>query len=99
VDKSLNDDQTKSRFSFRKGAYQILKIQKKPMSALEILQYGISNNIFNLNGKNRPKTPRNSIAAQLYLDMKKRGNNSWFVKCGPGVFGLKEWKTSKQITD
>jgi len=43
--------------------------------------------------KNRPKTPRNSIAAQLYLDMKKRGNNSWFVKCGPGVFGLKEWKT------
>jgi len=50
-DKGFTDDQAKSRFSFRKGAYQILKIQKKPMSALEILHYGISNSIFNLNSK------------------------------------------------
>jgi len=58
------------------------------MGAIDIVQKGLSTGIFtNLSGK----TPQNTLAALLYVDIKKNGDKSEFTKVGPGKFGLKEF--------
>lgn len=78
--------------SLRKGALHILQTHKKAMTGGEILQIGLASGMFpNINGK----TPENTLRAQLYTDMKKKGENSKFVLSGRGLFGLREWDSSK----
>jgi len=79
--------------SLRKGALHILQTHKKAMTGGEILQIGLASGMFpNINGK----TPENTLRAQLYTDMKKKGENSKFVLSGRGLFGLREWESKSQ---
>jgi len=76
--------------TFRNGAIEILRNNGRPMSAIDIVQKGLSSGIFsNLSGK----TPQNTLAALLYVEIKKNGALSEFTKVGPGKFGLKEFAT------
>jgi hypothetical protein len=42
--------------------------------------------------RTRGLTPQNTLGAQLYVDLKRKGDKSPFVQLGKNRFGLREWK-------
>jgi DNA-directed RNA polymerase delta subunit len=76
--------------SFKNAAYQVLKMENKPLSIQEITKIAKKKNLFASSGK----TPEATMGAQLYTDIKKFGYNSPFVQLGKNKFGLREWDIS-----
>ncbi len=78
--------------SFIKAAYQILKKTEKPLSAKKITEIAVKDGLIETKGK----TPIATMSAIIYMDIKKKGDNSLFTKSGKGQFGLKEWTEKRE---
>ena len=79
-----------SDMTFGEAAYQVLKQVGKPLSASEIASVALEQRFISTLGK----TPTATMGARLYVDIKKKGNESKFVKVNPGIFALREWSQS-----
>ena len=66
------------------AVYEVLKISKKPMKVSELLVEITSRGLWQPNGN----TPKDSVGASLYEDIKKKGAKSRFAKVGHGYFTL-----------
>jgi len=75
-----------SNMSFAEAAYQVLKQVGKPLSANEVTSIALEQGIISTAGK----TPSATMSAQLYVDIKRKGNGSKFVKVNKGKFALRE---------
>ena len=76
--------------SFVNVAYKVLKEKRSPLTAKEITEIGLGKGLIETKGK----TPEATLGARIYVDIKKKGRDSLFVKVAAGRFGLKEWQTS-----
>ncbi|MDD3632353.1 MAG: winged helix-turn-helix domain-containing protein [Candidatus Syntrophosphaera sp.] len=76
--------------SFKDAAYQVLKLENKPLSIQKITEIAMKRNLFTSSGK----TPEATMGAQLYTDIKRLGDQSPFVQLGKNKFGLREWDIS-----
>jgi len=78
-----------SKLSFKKAALKILERTNKPMTAAEITKIAVDENLIDSIGE----TPEATMAAQIYVDIKK-DKNSPFRKIGKGLFILKKKSNS-----
>ncbi|HPZ78740.1 MAG TPA: HTH domain-containing protein [Bacillota bacterium] len=69
----------------RDAVIQVLQEAGKPLYITEITQRILSKNLWSTKGK----TPANTVAALLYTDIKRNGEQSPFVLVAPGTFGLR----------
>ena len=76
--------------TFSEAAYQVLKQVGKPLNANEITAVALKQGIVSTAGK----TPSATMGARLYVDVKRKGNDSKFVKVNRGKFALREWSQS-----
>ena len=72
--------------SVREAAIQVLREVGQPLTAQQITEYLLSQGLWQTQGK----TPHATVAAQLYTDIKKRGNASPFMQVGPNAFALRD---------
>jgi len=86
-EKSQQEQKFFRKSSFKNAAYQVLKLENKPLSIQEITEIAKKKNLFTSSGK----TPEATMGAQLYTDIKKFGNKSTFVQLGKNKFALREW--------
>lgn len=75
-----------------KAAKEVLKSAGKPMHADEITDQIISKGLWNTKGK----TPEATVSAQLYWDIKKKGEQSDFELVSPQTFTLRKSDTHSQ---
>jgi len=75
------------RGNFKYAAYEVLKIENRPLSIQKITTIAKKKDLFTSKGK----TPEATMGAQLYMDIKRLGNQSMFVQLGKNKFGLREW--------
>ncbi|MCD6093280.1 MAG: winged helix-turn-helix domain-containing protein [Candidatus Omnitrophica bacterium] len=73
--------------SFKSAAYQVLKLENKPLSIQKITEIAKKRNLLTSTGK----TPEATMGAQLYMDIKKLDDKSLFIQLGKNKFGLREW--------
>lgn len=66
------------------AAYEVLKMAKRPMKVSELLEEMTGRGLWQASGA----TPKDSVGASLYDDIKKQGEKSRFVKVGHGYFAL-----------
>jgi DNA-directed RNA polymerase delta subunit len=83
-----------SNITFAEAAYQILKQVGKPLSANEITSVALEQGMISTVGK----TPSATMSARLYVDIKRKGNDSKFVKVNKGKFALREWPGFPTVT-
>jgi restriction system protein len=76
--------------TFAAAAYQVLKQAGKPLSINEITSVALEQGMISTVGK----TPSATMSAQLYVDIKRKGNSSKFIKVNKGKFALREWSES-----
>ena len=76
-----------SNVTFADAAYQILKNVGKPLGANEITSLALKQELISTKGK----TPSATMGARLYVDVKRKGIESKFVKVNRGRFALREW--------
>ena len=76
-----------SNITFADAAYQILKQVGKPLSGNDITSIAVKQKMISTVGK----TPSATMRAILYVDVKRKGNKSKFVKANRGKFALKGW--------
>ena len=76
-----------SNITFGEAAYQVLKQVGGPLSANEITSVALEQGIISTAGK----TPSATMGARLYVEIKRKGDESKFVKVDRGKFGLREW--------
>lgn len=72
--------------SVKQAAIHVLQAAGKPLTAQEISDRVLSQGLWQTAGK----TPHATVAAQLYTDIKKHGNDSPFVQVGPNTFSLRD---------
>jgi hypothetical protein len=70
--------------SFIQSAIQILRNSKSPLTPKEITDIALKNNILKTSGK----TPVATMGAQIYMDIKRKGTKSYFIKTARGQFLL-----------
>lgn len=78
--------------TFKEAAYFILKREKRPMTAREIVEIALKEKLI----KTSSKSPDRDLAIQIYDDIRLNGENSPFVKVGRGLFGLREFYEQKR---
>jgi len=76
------------KLSFLKAAYEILKRENKPLTPEKITEIALKDKLIESSGK----TPERTMGAQIYVDIKRKGKKSKFIKIGKRLFGLREWK-------
>ena len=81
--------------SVRKAAKEVLKSAGKPLHADEITELMISKGLW----KTKGKTPAATVSAQLYRDIKKKGEKSDFELVSPQTFTLRKFDIHSQDTD
>jgi restriction system protein len=69
------------------AVYYILKKAGYPLSLKEITRLIFEEELIQSSGK----TPLDSIGARIYIDIKKKGEQSKFLKLGHSVFSLREF--------
>lgn len=77
------------KLSFKEAAIKILKEAEEPLSAKEITEIALDEELIETTGA----TPKATMAAQLYTDINKN-SSSKFKKVGKGMFALKKQKES-----
>jgi len=73
--------------SFKEAAYKVLKSKNTPLNIQNLTAIAIEKGVLKTSGR----TPKASMGAQLYMDLKKLKNKSVFVQLGKNRFGLREW--------
>lgn len=86
-EKNLNESELFKSGSFKGAAHKVLKSANKPLSVQEITNTAIKENLFSSSGK----TPKATMGAQLYTDIKRLGEKSLFVQLAKNRFGLRDW--------
>lgn len=85
--------------TFKQSAIEILREAKKPLHYTEITRLALESGILETEGA----TPEATMAAQLIMDIKNKGEGSDFVKTVPGTFTLnpnkKEIKQTLKIVE
>jgi len=76
--------------TFAEAAYQVLKQAGRPLRANQITSLALEQGMISTAGK----TPAATMGAILYVDIKKKGDGSKFVKSDRGGFALREWLES-----
>lgn len=76
--------------TFAEAAYQVLKQVGKPLSANEITSVALEKGMISTGGK----TPFATMSARLYVDIKRKGDDSKFAKVNRGKFALREWSVT-----
>ncbi len=71
--------------SVRQAAMQVLRDAGRPLTVQEIARRTLGRGLW----QSRGKTPHATVAARLYTDIKKNGDQSPFVHAGPQTFGLR----------
>ena len=69
------------------AAEKVLNEAAQPLHYKEITRQILSQNFWQTEGK----TPDQTVNARIAVDIKKKGENSRFVRTSPGVFGLRKW--------
>lgn len=72
--------------SVKEAAARVLKGAGQPLTAQEITSRILSKGLWRTKGK----TPAATVSAQIYTDIKKRGNSSPFRQVGPNTFALRD---------
>ena len=67
---------------FTEAAYKVLKEKGKPLTAVEITKIAKERGLIETRGK----TPDASLGAGIYMEIKREGNKSRFVKVERGFF-------------
>jgi restriction system protein len=75
----------------REAALQILKEAHEPLHTEEITKRALAQKLWNTEGK----TPHATLAARLYMDIKKHGPASSFVLVAPNTFSLSDSVTAQ----
>ncbi|GAB6166181.1 hypothetical protein JCM19992_21810 [Thermostilla marina] len=70
----------------KQAAIQVLTEAGGPLTAQEITERILAQNLWQTRGK----TPHATVAAQLYSDIKKRGDDSPFIQTGPNTFTIRD---------
>src|SRR5687768_6318824 len=68
-------------------AEQVLERARRPMSAKEIVSFGMEQGMFSNNIAGR--TPHQTMKAKLSVNIRRFGNSSRFVRMAPGRFYLR----------
>lgn len=76
-----------AKFTFLDAAYEILKIEGKPLKPEDITRRALDLGLLRTKGK----TPAYTMAASLHCDVRDNGPRSRFIKVGPNLFGLIGW--------
>jgi hypothetical protein len=71
------------------AADTVLRKQKRPLHASEIVSYAQEQGLFS--DEMHSRTPQKSMQARLSLDILNKGEQSLFVRTGPGAFYLREF--------
>jgi len=74
------------------AAYEVLRAAGKPLHYCEISERVLAQGLWRTQGK----TPEKTIAARIYVDIKKRGEGSRFRSTGRGVFSANETGVSSE---
>jgi hypothetical protein len=74
-----------ARMTVRESAEQVFRAAREPLTTEEIARRILSGGFWRSDGK----TPHATVAAQLYTDIKRRGDGLPFVRVGPNTFGLR----------
>jgi restriction system protein len=75
------------------AAEKVLQEAGQPLHYKDITDRIISQNYWQTEGK----TPDQTVNARICVDIKKKGDNSRFVRIAPGVFGLRFWGTNNEL--
>ncbi|KAL0491692.1 protein translocase subunit SecA [Acrasis kona] len=76
---------SKKKMSFGKAALTLLKESRVPMTTTELVRRAIERGII----KSSSRTPQFIMGTDISRDMKKKGDNSMFVRISPGTYGIK----------
>lgn len=79
--------------SFKDAAYEVLRAERRPLSAQEITSAALRRGLLRTAGK----TPDATLSARLYMDIKTRQAESAFVQLGKNRFGLREWPIDSEV--
>ncbi|MBN1550466.1 winged helix-turn-helix domain-containing protein [bacterium] len=71
---------------FKEAAITILKREGRPLTPKQITEIALRENLIDTMGK----TPQASMASRIYMDMKRNGDKSVFIKIKKGYFALRE---------
>ena len=82
------------KMSVKQAAIMVLKEENKPLHADDITERIIGKGYWSTSGK----TPEATVAAQLYRDIKKKGELSVFTLVEPYTFALREASTDAILT-
>jgi predicted NUDIX family phosphoesterase len=78
---------------FLDTAYIVLKNEKKPLSAHEITEKALMQNLLTTKGK----TPHQSMKARISMDILRKKEQSAFQRTEAGTFALREWSTNEYV--
>jgi len=73
--------------SYREAALEILRKERHPMTAKEIITAAVAAGLLTVGGR----TPDASLAGRLYTDIQRNGKKSLFIQVGPRKYALREW--------
>jgi len=73
--------------SYREAALVILRKERRPMTAKEIISAATAQGLLESGGR----TPDASLAGRIYTDIQRNGKNSLFIQVGPRKYALREW--------
>ncbi len=81
---------------FTKSAYEVLKSERRALTAQEITQMAVNRGLLNTNGQ----TPAQTMKAKLSVDILRNGSKSLFKRSEKGRFALREWMdVSEHVAD
>jgi predicted NUDIX family phosphoesterase len=73
--------------TFLGAAEEVLRTQKKPMTALEIVAAAVGGGYMQTKGA----TPAKTMNARLSIDILQKKNKSRFLRLDTGLYGLRDW--------
>lgn len=76
-------------------AKTILELCNRPMSAKDITEYALINNLLNTKGK----TPFQTMKSKLSTDILKKKKNSCFMRSEQGLFALRSWQQQDEVNE
>ncbi|MBL8151094.1 MAG: winged helix-turn-helix domain-containing protein [Blastocatellia bacterium] len=75
------------KMGYKQAARYLLEREKRPMTAKEIVNTALSENLIHSDSK----TPDATLAGQLYTEMKRFGERCPIKLVGPRTYSLREW--------
>ena len=78
-------------------AETVLRGHRRPLHVAEIVTFAQADGLFS--DEMNSKTPQKSLHARLSLDIVRHGENSIFVRVGPGKFFLREFLREPEVVE